>query len=624
MNDFDYSDLRFIFEKGIDWSNIREAQGGAADIADEALMIRETQANFSRQEVGPRAEAVDEEECSLKIDENGGNYVHRPQGVIDCIEGLKKIGSFCGVTFPEEFDGMDFPFTVFVGMGELLSMSDPSLGLTPLLQEGVGQVLLEFADERLKLDYIPKLMSGERMVSMGLTEPGAGSDLSNMKARACPANGNEELRTERVRELEKLGDVYIINGTKTFITNGFADCLVLAQTDEGISMFLVAEEDKWVSRVEKKLGIRGSATVEVVLEDSPGILVGEPGKGLVPNMLKLMHTARLGSSCQALGIAQKAHTVAKNYAINDRVQFGVHIVEHIPVKQMIFENEIELQASRALLYHAAYYFDLKNSIRTRMARPGGQDPSNGELKATLAKYTRLSDLLVCLVKYDTSELANRITYSCIQIFGGYGFSCEYPLERFYRDARITTIYEGTSQIQLREVFNGAYYREKIGLINQFKLGEQKSFVQSDKNRLFIDGIFAEYEREILGMEGADSLIKDLLEGIKELRSCLKTTREKLFLRERQRSKDEAKRFLSLYNREYADLVGFIFKSFVLTKYAVLSEKKKKVARAYIDRAVIEAKNVCEKVAGGVDDLIRDEYAEIIGIENSSVVADSPV
>jgi len=597
MNDFEYADLRFIFEQAIPWEKIREARGDEEDYTQEYVMTLDNGAAFSKKEVAPKAGDVDDSECSLAIDESGEKTVRLPQGMLENLEGLKGMGAFSGLTFPEEVGGLNFPLTVFFGLGELFSMGDSSLGLTPMLQEGVGQVLIEYADRKVIEDYLPKLMSGERICAMGLTEPGAGSDLANMKTRARPVNGE--------------GRVYLLNGTKTFITNGFGDVLALAGTEEGISMFLVMAEDKEVSRIEKKLGIRGSPTCELMFEDSPGILIGEPGMGLVPNMMKLMHFARLGVSSQALGIAQRAHTLAKQYATYDRVQFGVPIAEHTPVRQILFENEIELQATRALTYLACQYFDLKEATRKRAGNLDQESSTNPGIRKDLAKYNRIVDLLIPLCKYDAAELCNRVTYSSLQVFGGYGFTREYPLERLYRDARITSIYEGTSQIQLREVFNEAYYLEKIGLMNQFKLGNKEQFVETERNRLFMEALFDGYQQEIVSMDGTDASTKELLEGIQEMRDCLRASREELFLQEQSRSKEVARKYHGLFYKDYVDLLGSILKAYLLTRQGLQAVHKKKVAKAYVARSILAAEDIKGRIKRGLDDLLEDDYDVIM-------------
>ncbi|MEW6442982.1 MAG: acyl-CoA dehydrogenase family protein [bacterium] len=607
MKGFDYSDLRFVFEHGIPWARIGEARGQTEDWSGEYLMTLDNAARFCRDKVAPRAALADEEECRLEADETGKKRVRLPRSILEGLEQLKGIGAFCGMTFPEEHGGLGFPLTVSFGLGEVLSMGDSSLGLTPMLQEGVGQVLLEFADEKVTQAYLPKLVSGERICSMGLTEPAAGSDLANMRTVAVPADGRAGGRQARVRELEQLGKVYLLNGTKIFITNGFGDVLALARTAEGISTFLVSAEDKEVPRIEKKLGIRGSATCEVLFEDSPGILIGEPGRGLVPNMLKLMHIARVGVACQSLGIAQRAHALAFDYATRDRVQFGVPIAAHGPVRKILFENELQLQATRALTYLASAYFDLKESTRLTMRSLDPQGPAAPELKSRLARYARIVDLLVPMCKYDAAELANQVAYSSLQVFGGYGFTREYPLERLYRDVRITSIYEGTSQIQLREVFNGAYSTEKIGLLNQLKCGGGRTFVETDRNRLFVDLLLDELAGEIRSLGGS----APWLQGVQEMRACLRRAREECFLQEQKRAREAGKSYLSLYQREFVDLLGLSFKALALMRQALASPAKIAAAGAFVERAVPLAEYLESRIRRGTDDLITDGYEAVM-------------
>jgi alkylation response protein AidB-like acyl-CoA dehydrogenase len=360
-----YDDLQFIIEKCIDWKELSSIRGKDFS-ADELIMSLKTIAQFCDNQVEPVAEEVDSEGCCLNVSSGGIKEICIPDAMKRNLQSLIDLGFFCGVTFPEEAGGYDLPMTSFFAIGELLSMSDGSIGLSPMLQEGCGQVIAEFANEAIKKEYLPVLMSGERICSMGLTEPGAGSDLAVMQTYAEKAGPGDD--SPRLKELRALGEVYLVSGTKIFITNGFGDVLTLAKTPEGISMFLVYQQDKTIARVEKKLGIKGSPTCEIFYDKSPGVLIGRLGDGLVPNMMKLMHIARLGVATQGLGLAQKAHELAVNYATNDRVQFGKKIAELPPVRQILFEDEIDLQASRILTYTACYYFDLVEATKAAMKK----------------------------------------------------------------------------------------------------------------------------------------------------------------------------------------------------------------------------------------------------------------
>lgn len=611
MSDFNYTDLEFIVEKFIDWDAIARVKGCTGTV-DEYLMTLRNTAQFCENHIAPRAEEVDREGCHLVTDENGNKSVHVPEAMVKNIDRLKELGLFCGPTFPEENGGFNFPMTAFFALGELFSMADSSIGLTPMLQEGVGQVLLEFGNENIKREYVPLLVSGESYGGMGLTEPSAGSDLAPMQTTARPFDPEKDEYSDRIKELEKLGQVYMINGTKIFITNGFGDVLTLAKTGDSISMFLVFAQDKQVARVEKKLGIKGSPTCELFYENSPGVLVGEIGGGLVPNMMKLMNIARLGVATQGVGIAQRAHRHAENYATNGRVQFGVPIIEHAPVRQIIFENEINLQATRALVYYAAYYFDMRESLRTRLKTLDRAAAEYPETERMYKKYTRIADILIPLAKYDSAELSNRVTYSSLQVFGGYGFTSEYPMERLYRDTRITSIYEGTSQIQVDQVFNESYYFDKLGLINQYKLGQEKGFVENEKNRLFCDHFLDDLRIDIEKKSGGNQAISLLLEEIDTMRVCLKEARETLFLQEKKRGKVDGKKFNSLHQKDYIDMLGGIIKSYLLLQQANLSGHKEVIAQSYINRMAVTAGSCRDRIARGIDDVINGAYAKIFG------------
>ena len=614
MSDYNYEDLQFVVEKFINWEQIAKSKG-SDNHADEVMMTLKSTALFCENHIAPKAEEIDQEECSLITDENGVKKVHIPEAMKKNLESLRDLGLLCGPTFPEENGGFNFPMTAFFALGELYSMADSSIGLTPMLQEGVGQVILEYGNDKIKNQYLPQLINGEKYGAMGLTEAGAGSDLAVMQTTARAFNLEKDEYTDRIKELEKLGDVYIINGSKIFITNGFGDVLTLAKTGENsISMFLVYEEDKEVSRVEKKLGIKGSPTCEIYYENSPGVLVGELGGGLVPNMMKLMNIARLGVATQGLGIAQRAHQMAANYATNDRIQFGVPIIEHPQVRQIIFENDINLQATRALIYFASYYFDLRESLRTRLKNIDKNDPEYTELNRQFKRNGRIADILIPMAKYDGAELSNDVTYSSLQVYGGYGFTKEYPLERLYRDTRITSIYEGTSQIQIDQIFNESYYFDKLGLINQYKLGGENSFVETEKNKLFCDVFFDELKDDVIQGSSSKQKTNILLVKVDKMRSYLKEIRQKLFVEEKKRGKVEAKKFNALYQKDYVDLVGGIIKSYLLLKQALVSEKKEIVSESYINRMLVTAEHCKNKVNSNIDDIINGAYHKLFDIE----------
>lgn len=616
MDDFDYSDLRFHFGTGIPWTEIRKARRETEDRSAEYLATLDQLARFVREKIAPRASLADEQGCLFDGTDTGEHRVRFAPAIEESLRDLKELGAFCGMTFPEAWGGLGLPLTVFFGVGELLSMGDSSLGLTPMLQEGVGHVLLEFATENLARELLPGILSGERLCAMALTEPDAGSDLGNIQTKARPAAAGG--LAARIRELQGLGAVYVLSGRKVFITNGFGDCLVLARTEEGFSLFWVAARDKTVTRIENKLGIRGSATCEVVFEDSPGLLVGEPGRGLVPCMLKLMLFARVAVACQALGIAQRAHSLAKRYATEVRFQFGVPLVEHGPVRRLLFENEIQLQAARALVYWAATCFDLQESGRLASGPlPAPALQAEGEGTGRRARWARLAELLVPLVKYDAAELANRVVYDSLQVFGGYGFTKEFPLERLYRDARITSLYEGTSQIQIREVANGAYWMEKLALSDQIKTGGGARFVETDRNRPFVDQVVEEEIRAVRSARGCEpQALRGLLEGIGRLSELFRDARRELFLKERAQSRHAAKAALSVLQEEYAELLGLLLKGVALARSCPRDPGRVAGTEAFLSWALSRAESLTAALRAGGKDLWSEPACAVLGLSRS--------
>ena len=234
-----------------------------------------------------------------------------------------------------------------------------------------------------------------------------------------------------------------------------------------------------------------------------------------------------------------------------------------------------------------------------------------ELRKKQQRYSRIAEILIPLAKYDAAELSNRVTYSSLQVFGGYGFTKEYPLERLYRDARITSIYEGTSQIQIDQVFNESFYFEKLGLINQFKMGGGETFIETDKNRLFLDNLLNEFRDEIAQASNGKTSVNALLDTLDGMRGHLKEVRETLFIEEKKRGKDKGKKYHSLYQRDYVDIVGAILKGYLLLKQALISDHKELVAKAYINRMAIASDHCRKRIMSGIDDVIGDEYLRLM-------------
>ena len=399
--------------------------------------------------VEPRAEDVDRAGSEL-VD---GEVCYAP-GIDESLVRLKQ-ADLMGITLPRKYGGLNFPVTVSVMIVEMVSRADPSLMNIFGLQD-ISETVNKFADEDMKAAYLPRFASGEVTASMALTEPEAGSDLQNVQLKATQADDG----------------TWRLNGVKRFITNGCGQLsLVLARSEEGttdargLSMFLYERDEHMrIRRLEDKLGIHGSPTCELQFDDAPALLVGERRRGLTTYVMSLMNGARLAITAQAQGIAEAAYRAAAKYA-QERVQFGAPIGELTAVRGMLADMKVSLEASRALMYETALIVDLKETLEHRIAQlsaaaneaggPAATGPDELKaLRADLKKYTRLAALFTPLAKACATEMANNVAYGSLQIHGGSGYMRDFAVERHSRDARITNIYEGTTQLQVVAAIGG--------------------------------------------------------------------------------------------------------------------------------------------------------------------------
>jgi len=344
---------------------------------------------------------------------------------------------------PHRFGGLNFPNFIYSMATEMVSRADASL-MNIFGLQGIAETINAFADEQLKSKYLPQFSSGNITGAMALTEPDAGSDLQNVQLKAAEdEDGNWRL-----------------NGVKRFITNGCGELLlVLARSEPeegglGLSLFLCEKQPEiWVRRIEEKLGIHGSPTCELQFNDALGYLVGERRRGLVTYVMALMNGARLGIAAQGLGIAEAAYNEARAYA-HTRQQFGKRI-ETIPaVADLLARMIMEIEAARVLTYETAGVVDMHYGAM-RAIEEGIEDKE--ELKRVRREekqLKRFAALMTPLCKYYATEMCNRVASNAIQVLGGSGYMRDYPLERHYRDARITNIYEGTSQLQIVAAVRG--------------------------------------------------------------------------------------------------------------------------------------------------------------------------
>lgn len=366
------------------------------EFSAEQVAIRDTIRELVQDRVAPRAAEIDEK----------GEY---PKD----IETLFADNGILGIPFPEEYGGISgSSVTICMGIEEI-AKADASSSLILAVQALGSYPILVAGTEEQKKRLCPPLASGEKVAAYALSEPGSGSDAAAMKTHA-----------------RKVGNDYVLNGTKQFITHGSiaGTLVVFAQTDGGndhksISAFVLERETSpWkVEKLEHKLGIRGSPTAQIVLEDvkvPAANRLGEEGAGF-KLALAVLDRSRPGIGAQALGIAEGAFAYALNY-VKEREQFGQAIASFQGIQFMLADIATQIEAARHLVFQAATKVDVKAPDLTKVA---------------------------AMAKLFASDMAMKVTTDCVQLLGGYGYISDYPVERMMRDAKITQIYEGTNQIQ---------------------------------------------------------------------------------------------------------------------------------------------------------------------------------
>lgn len=437
-----------LMEKIVELKERQYADAEAYDYApmnfDDAMdnydKVLEIVGKISGDIIAENAEDVDHQGPRVE-----NNRVIYADGTARNLEVCRKAG-LMGMSMPRRYGGLNFPITPYIMAADIVSRADAGFENLWGLQD-CAETIYEFADEDQKQRYITRVCQGETM-SMDLTEPDAGSDLQSVMLKAT----------------QKEDGSWVLNGVKRFITNGDSDIhLVLARSEEGtkdgrgLSMFIYDKRNGGVNvrRIENKMGIKGSPTCELVYKDAPAELCGSRRLGLIKYVMALMNGARLGIAAQSVGISEAAYREALAYA-KDRKQFGKAIIEFPAVSEILSVMKGKLDASRSLLYECSRFVDMYK-VYEDIAK---ERSLTAEEKAEMKKYSRLADAFTPLAKGLSSEFCNQNAYDCIQIHGGSGFMKDYACERIYRDARITSIYEGTTQLQvvaaIRHVTTGTY------------------------------------------------------------------------------------------------------------------------------------------------------------------------
>ncbi|KXB38409.1 acyl-CoA dehydrogenase protein [Bacteroidales bacterium KA00344] len=436
-----------------DQEKFEDAPVNFEDAIENYKRLLEITGDITANIIEPNSESVDLEGPHLE----NGRMLYASK-TLENLEATRQAGLW-GVSMPRQYGGLNIPITIFSMMSEMVATADSGFQNIWSLQSCID-TLYEFGSEEQMQKYIPRVSAGETM-SMDLTEPDAGSDLQRVMLKAT----QDEDGTWR------------LNGVKRFITNGDSDIhLVLARSEagtkdgRGLSMFIYDKRDGGVTvrHIENKLGIHGSPTCELVYKNAKAELCGDRRMGLIKYVMSLMNGARLGIAAQSVGLAQEAYTQAVDYA-KARVQFGKKIATFPAVYDMLSRMKAKLDAGRAILYQTSRYVDIYKTLED-ISRERKLTP---EERKEMKTYSRLADALTPLSKGMISEYANQNAYDCISVHGGSGFIMEYKSQRLYRDARIFSIYEGTTQLQvvaaIRYITNGTY----LNIINEM-LGEEVS------------------------------------------------------------------------------------------------------------------------------------------------------
>ncbi len=430
LDKLDIEEAVNVLEKGYSYSDeYPGAPRNYADAKDSYRLILSTLGEIAAKYLEPRAAEADEQGVQLR--DGRVTYADATQ------EGLELLrqAELMGALLPWEYGGLNLPGSILQMMVEIVSRADPGIMSIFGLQE-ISATVAEYGDDEMKERILPRFARGEVTGAMVLTEPDAGSDLGGVQTHAT---------------FDEAAETWRLNGVKRFITNGNADILlVLARSEEGstdargLSLFEIeADETVRIRRTENKMGLHSSPTCEMEFCNTPARLVGKRRYGLIRYAMAMMNGARIAVAAQAVGIAEAAYREAYQYA-RKRVQFGQSIDAIPAVYRMLLSMRSEIEATRSLVYEAGRWVDIKKAYEHLKAR--GELDTEGRTR--LKQADRLANVLTPLAKYHATEMGNRVCYQAMQVHGGTGYMREFNIERHCRDIRVTSIYEGTSQLQV--------------------------------------------------------------------------------------------------------------------------------------------------------------------------------
>ncbi|MFT6733324.1 MAG: alkylation response protein AidB-like acyl-CoA dehydrogenase [Polaribacter sp.] len=553
----DYEQAKFFDTAPTCYEEAMEFYQGALDL------VGDLSGNYFE----PRAKGIDAEGAKL-ID----GKVKYAQGTLESVQKLAE-SELMGVLLPRKFGGGNVPATIYTMMVEMLSQADASL-MTLFGYQDVGEAIAKFGTQEQGELFLKKYCTGEHIGAMVLTEPHAGSDLQSAKLKAYQdEDGN-----------------WFLNGTKCFISNGCGDVLLILARSEpntnnmfGLSMFACHGGDKIkVGRIEKKMGLHGSPTCELHFEDAPAQLIGKRRFGLIQVLHTLNH-ARFSVAAQALGIAEEAYKEALSWA-KDRIAFGVAIIEKPAVANMLIDMRVRIESSRTLLYNTVPNLDLRNKLEEKIEHIKKDKNKDKEAKKELLKglnvefalANKLLEMQSPLVKYQVTEMANKVCFDALQIHGGAGYTKEGKIERLCRDVRITNIYEGTSQVQIIGATKGV-----------------KQDILSDYFDSVLEGSFDKKN---------DSSIKSII----ELRNIYNLFISKLNERDRDKENDKVNEN-EVLAKDLVDLYAAIHVSCLILEETKTEVRKINILARYVKSALAKARKGYENLMiGTFDDLDKKD------------------
>jgi alkylation response protein AidB-like acyl-CoA dehydrogenase len=531
-----------------------------ADAVDNYRRILEIMGEVAAETLAPNAEQVDREGNTLNDD---GTVTYHPL----VQENLKRLSQadMMGFTLPRKYGGLNCPCLLYTMATEMVSRADCSF-MNMFGLQGIAETIYAFANDAIKDEILPKFAYGHVTGAMVLTEPDAGSDLQAVRLRAFQdSNGN-----------------WYLNGVKRFITNGCGEILlVLARTEpdiadgRGLSLLLAERSPKVrVRHLEEKLGIHGSPTCELVFDDTPARLIGERQRGLITYVMALMNGARVGIAAQSLGVAEAAYRLARTYA-HTRQQFGGPIERLPAVAELVTDMKIYIEAARALAYETARVCDRENNnLRILESTPDLSKEEQKERKQLSRACKRINGMLTPMSKYYCSEMACSVAHDTIQVLGGSGYMKDYAAERYLRDARITTIYEGTSQLQV------------VAAVRGVTSGAFETYVADHEAKKYDDPLLAELKQKLI--HGKERVVEAI--GFVKAKST---------------------GYLDLAGRRLVDSAIAVIIGHLLLGQGAANERKKRVARRFIESQMSVLEMNCQQIFAG-DTTPMDEYELLAG------------